>query len=114
MGGYTVALQFHTVTADERKRCASVTAIIPPADARAYGMVTARKANGGRSFPRTRSAEHTSDCVVTTAQGDTYTIKRGNGRSRNTTPTVRVAGKNHAADYATLVRIAGTIGNSNH
>lgn len=109
-----MALQFHTVTADERKRMASREAILPVADARAYFGITARKANGGRSFPRTRAAEHTSDCVVTTANGDVYTIKRGNGRSRNTKPTVRVAGKDHAADYATLVRIAGVTGDSNH
>jgi hypothetical protein len=49
----------------------------------------------------------TSDVVVTTAQGDTYTIRR----RRSTTPTVRVAGRDYAADYATLQRIAGTIGN---
>ena len=49
----------------------------------------------------------TSDCVVTTASGDTYTIAR---RTRST-PTVRVSGKDYAADYATLQRIAGTIGN---
>jgi len=45
-----VAIQFHTVTADERKRMSSKDAIIPPSDARAYGMVTARTVNGGRSF----------------------------------------------------------------
>lgn len=108
-----MALQFHTVTADERKRMASREAIIPQADARAYGMVTARKANGGRKFPRTSAPELTSECVVTTANGDTYTVARRT-RSRNTTPTVRVAGRNHAADYATLVRIAGITGDQNH
>jgi hypothetical protein len=50
----------------------------------------------------------TSDCVVTTRNGDRYTLRR---RSSATKPTVRVAGKDYAADYATLQRIAGTIGN---
>lgn len=49
----------------------------------------------------------TSDCVVTTRNGDTYTIRRRSSKAA----TVRVAGKDYGTDYATLQRIAGTIGN---
>lgn len=62
----------------------------------------------GKIGHRLTDKDITSDCVVTTRSGDTYTIRR---RSRSTTPTVRVAGKDYAANYATLQRIAGTIGN---
>lgn len=61
----------------------------------------------GKIGHRLHDKSITSDCVVTTAQGDTYTIAR---RTRSI-PTVRVSGKDYAADYATLQRIAGTIGN---
>lgn len=62
----------------------------------------------GKIGARLSAPEITSDCVVTTASGDTYTLKR---RRSSSPPTVRVSGRNYAADYATLQRIAGTIGN---
>lgn len=61
----------------------------------------------GKIGHRLTAKEITSDCVVTTKNGDTYTIRRRSSK----TSTVRVAGKDYAADYDTLVRIAGTIGN---
>lgn len=62
----------------------------------------------GKIGHRLTDATITSDVVVTTASGDTYTVRR---RRRSSTPTVRVSGRDYAADYATLQRIAGTIGN---
>jgi hypothetical protein len=61
----------------------------------------------GKIGHRLTAPEITSDCVVTTANGDRYTLRR---RSNKPT-TVRVSGKDYATDYATLQRIAGTIGN---
>lgn len=77
MIGAITVFQFHTITVDERKRMQSQVAILPSSDARAYGMTTARRANGGRKFPRTSAPELSSDCVVTRANGDVYTIKNG-------------------------------------
>ena len=65
----------------------------------------------GKIGARLSDASITSDVVVTTASGDTYTIARRRTRS---TPTVRVSGKDYAADYATLQRIAGITGDQNH
>jgi len=76
------------------------------ADGTSVGGIQAHNYRG-KIGARLTDATITSDCVVTTANGDVYTI----GRRTRSTPTVRVAGKDYAADYATLQRIAGTIGN---
>jgi hypothetical protein len=108
--------QFHTVTEDERKRMQSREAIIPPSDARAYGMVTARNANGGRKYPRTSAPEITGDCVVTTADGHRYTIARrvrtskSNHRAKINVDTLNAIDKRRVITAALLA----PIGDSNH
>lgn len=107
--------QFHTVTDDERKRMQSRDAILVQADARAYGMVTARNVNGGRKYPRTSAPEITSDCVVTTADGHRYTIKRARNNRNNPTGKVNVDMLN-AIDKRRRVNASALapIGDSNH
>jgi hypothetical protein len=55
------------------------------------------KPNGGRAYPRTRSAAHTTDCLVTRADGSQYRIAKGTRKGasarkpRTTTTVARVA-----------------------
>lgn len=76
------------------------------ADGTSVGGVQANNWRG-KIGHRLSAPEITSDCVVTTRNGDRYTLRR---RS-NKPATVRVAGRDYGTDYATLQRIAGTIGN---
>jgi hypothetical protein len=55
------------------------------------------KANGGRAYPRTRSAAHTTDCLVTRADGTRYRIAKG---------TRKGASKPRAASTTTVARVA--------
>lgn len=106
--------QFHNTTDAERKRMASQTSILPTSDARAYGMTTARTANGGRKFPRTTCRELTSDCVVTRANGDVFTIKAGTRPRKDKSATVKaVVKRDNARDYTERLAMFGATGDVN-
>lgn len=60
--------------------------------------------------PRTSAPEITGPCVVTTAEGHRYTIKRTSNRS--STPTVRTSKGNYAATYENLLNLVGATGDN--
>jgi len=77
------------------------------------GFVTPKpRANGGRSFPRTHASEHTSDCVVTTAGGDVFTIKYG--RSSSNRKRVNIKALQAAQNKRITAANLAPIGDSNH
>ncbi len=83
--------------------------LLESSKALSIGIVTSRNAGGRNREPRLTAPGITSDCIVTTAQGDTYVLKTTRKRTTNKRSPVTVKNDN-AAQYARMLQL-GAIGN---